>query len=624
MSAPSITDAIGAYDRICSVLLNNDMDTRQIIAHVTECAVQLSRAQYGGYFKNTGAGWDLYALSGLDASEFQGFARPRITELFQPTYEGRSIVRSDDILTDRRYSGLPADHPPLRSYMGIPVLRRGGGVQGALLLGHPQIGRFNTHTERLMQNVASLAAVALDNAERVQHALEEVEERKRAETRFRDLIEHAPSIKWYRDYDGGIEFYNRTWCEYTGLTSEASSGKRFFMVIHPDDREYAMEVREPAIKEGRNYHLKIRFRRRDGVYRWFSVSVSPLIDENGKVTGWVGTGSDVHDMYVARSESERARSLLRSVIDSAADPIFVKDTTGRYLISNHATDRICGQPMEGKTDVDCLSREQAAAVRENDAEVFKGVPLLGVEEVVGDRVYLSNKVPWHDESGNVIGVVGIARDITESKRSAERERLLLDELNHRVKNTLATIQSIATQTVRLTPDPKAFEQAFIGRLHAMSLTHNILTTTNWSCAKLSDVIVAELTPYHTMASGRWMICGSELLLNAAAATNIGMMIHELTTNAVKYGALSEYGGCLKLWWEENDENLHLTWAESGGPAVNPPTRTGFGTRLFKNIARSFNGKVQFDYAPSGFMCLLEVPLTEVIQKENSTYLVTGR
>jgi two-component sensor histidine kinase len=190
---------------------------------------------------------------------------------------------------------------------------------------------------------------------------------------------------------------------------------------------------------------------------------------------------------------------------------------------------------------------------------------------------------------------------------AERQqKLLLDELNHRVKNTLATVQAIAHQTLRTRSDPAEFRAAFEARLTALSATHNLLTATSWRSASLRDVLLQEFLPHGVE---RYRLQGPDVPLPAGQALAVGMMFHELATNAAKYGALSVAGGRVAVRWALSGPPqapvVEIAWRETNGPPVTPPGRTGFGTRL---IERSLQGTATLDYAPEGLRCDIRLGL----------------
>ncbi|MFL5295961.1 MAG: sensor histidine kinase [Phenylobacterium sp.] len=221
------------------------------------------------------------------------------------------------------------------------------------------------------------------------------------------------------------------------------------------------------------------------------------------------------------------------------------------------------------------------------------------------------------DHGGVRRMAGVSLDVTERRQAEERQRLLLNELNHRVKNTLAAVQSIASQTLRNAPDAKAFRNAFEARLMALSQTHDLLTRRNWEAASLSDILTSELRP-HAGATGdgepRFVLeADRDIRLNPKAAVAMGMAIHELATNAAKYGALSAPGGRVTVRSQVTGAGeaaqLNVVWCESGGPPAAEPERRGFGSRLLEQgLAAELDGRVQLEFNPDGLCCRMELPL----------------
>ena len=217
--------------------------------------------------------------------------------------------------------------------------------------------------------------------------------------------------------------------------------------------------------------------------------------------------------------------------------------------------------------------------------------------------------PIRDAQGAVAGIFVQGHDVTETVRSAERQKLMIDELNHRVKNTLATVQSIAMQTARSHPDPATFAESFQARLMALSHTHNLLTRSHWEGADVGAILEHE-TEAH--GSNRVSLNGPPVALEPAAALSLGMIFHELATNAAKYGALSAPDGRVLVDWAVSDQTrpvLNLTWREIDGPPAVEPVRKGFGSRLIeRNVRHDLAGEVKLDYASVGFSAEFSIPL----------------
>jgi PAS domain S-box-containing protein len=232
------------------------------------------------------------------------------------------------------------------------------------------------------------------------------------------------------------------------------------------------------------------------------------------------------------------------------------------------------------------------------------------------RWLLDKGVPRFGPGGEFQGFIGSCLDITERKRAEQRQKLLVNELNHRVKNTLTTVQSLAAQTLRASDSMEQFGRSFESRLLALSKTHDILTAERWEGASLTRLIEHEVAPYlGSDPRSRLVLRGENLQLPPRYALSIGLSLHELATNAVKYGALSLATGRVEVAWHVEDvagtRSLHLVWSEHGGPLDHPPSRRGFGSRLVERSIRvELQGAVEPDFAPTGLVVTLRVPLPE--------------
>ncbi|MBZ6077915.1 sensor histidine kinase [Microvirga puerhi] len=221
---------------------------------------------------------------------------------------------------------------------------------------------------------------------------------------------------------------------------------------------------------------------------------------------------------------------------------------------------------------------------------------------------------FFDKERRPITFVGIFHDVTGRKRAESQQRFLLGELNHRVKNTLATVQSIASQTVRSSPNLPAFKEAFEGRLLALSKTHDLLTLSSWREADLRDIVEQELEPYRRKGDERVLIEGPSVKLSARYAINFGLVLHELVTNAVKYGSLSSPTGIVELKWTIIMDDLQrpllsFHWRERGGPPAETPKRKGFGSRLIqRSIEGEMAGRMVVAFEPSGVVYDFLIPL----------------
>ncbi|WP_374273917.1 sensor histidine kinase [Brevundimonas sp.] len=215
--------------------------------------------------------------------------------------------------------------------------------------------------------------------------------------------------------------------------------------------------------------------------------------------------------------------------------------------------------------------------------------------------------PIRDAAGKVVGIFVQGHDATQTVEASRHQKLMIDELNHRVKNTLATVQSIAVQTARSHPDPIEFARSFQARIVALSHTHNLLTRSHWQGSDIRSVFDHEASAH---GPSRVSLNGPHVELRPAAALSLGMIAHELATNSVKYGALSSGEGRVDVDWrfDPRDGRITLTWREVGGPAVQEPERLGFGSRLIQRNARhDLAGEARLRYPPEGFVAEIAFP-----------------
>jgi PAS domain S-box-containing protein len=256
-----------------------------------------------------------------------------------------------------------------------------------------------------------------------------------------------------------------------------------------------------------------------------------------------------------------------------------------------------------------------------DRAVAAGQPVFEIEYAyqrpdTGEvRWFLVRNEIVRDAANEPQEVVGLVIDITERKHHEERQQLLLNELNHRVKNTLSVVLGIVDQTLRNTHSPGAFAEALQGRLQALSKSHNLLTEGVWRGAGLRDVLASELAAWLAPAGERIVLDGENLMVGPKGVVTLGLVVHELVTNAVRDGALSVPEGRINLSWRlDDDQNLHIVWREHGGPPVSPPRRKGFGMNLLeRGLAREFVGGVHIDFAPEGFRCEMRLSMDRMAQ-----------
>lgn len=239
----------------------------------------------------------------------------------------------------------------------------------------------------------------------------------------------------------------------------------------------------------------------------------------------------------------------------------------------------------------------------------------------GSQFWASLSVsPVKDEQGKVVQHFASLIDLTSYKAEQATCKLLIDELNHRVKNTLATVQSIVRQGLRTATDPAVIQESIESRIFALSRSHDILSRENWKGAGLHDLIDASLEPFAVADDRvkRFNVVGVNLRLPPKAALALGIAFHELATNAFKFGGLSNDAGTVSITWgiesSPSGKRLILHWREKDGPEVTPPTRKGFGSQVIeRGLAHELHGETHLEYPPTGVVCTINVPLPQVAE-----------
>lgn len=318
-----------------------------------------------------------------------------------------------------------------------------------------------------------------------------------------------------------------------------------------------------------------------------------------------------------------ARRRLEAVLNNASVAIFLMDDRQQCVYMNPAAERLTGYTFEEVLaldrplhDIVHHTRPDGRPFPLHECRIDRAFPEHN--QMRGEEMFVHKNgkfypvaftaSPIRDEDSKTIGTIIEVRDIREEKLAQERQKFLVNELNHRVKNTLATVQSLAWQTFKDT-DEEALNR-FNGRLSTLSKAHKILTEADWHETSLRETIFSALEPF---ALSRIEIDGHECGIDHKAAVSLSMVLHELGTNAIKYGALSIEGGRVLVRWTcqpKGDQiGLDLLWQEQGGPAVAPPQRRGFGTRLIeRQIGMEFGGTAALDFKPDGLICAMKLNL----------------
>jgi PAS domain S-box-containing protein len=514
------------------------------------------------------------------------------------------IVHLDDVAADPRSAGHASAYAELgiRALLAAPLIRDGRFV--AVLFLHDSRPRaWTAGDEGLAEDVAARTWSAMTRA-RAEAALQE------SESRFRAMADQAPAPIWVTSAAGGIEFVNQAFAEYAGSATPELLGDVWLRLLHPDDLAGVAAARASARLTNAAYSFEARFRRADGDWRQMLASARPRVTQDGVFQGYVGLAIDLTEMRAAEAALRESEARFRLVAESAPVMLWMGDEAGHCVYLNGALREFWGVPedLAGFTwDQTLLADDQQAlfaafgvAMERQEAFEVEARYYRADGEV---RTVFTRAKPRHDAKGRFVGMIGVNVDVTEARRAQAHQQLLINELNHRVKNTLATVQSIAHQTLRDGAVTRDARDLLTSRLLALSAAHDVLTRESWEGADLTEVAAAALRPYET---ARFTLDGPACRVGPRAALAISMALHELATNAAKYGALSAPGGQVSLsWTPDGGSGLTLVWRERGGPPVASPSRLGFGSRLLRQgLNAELGGSAELTFEPEGVVCVI--------------------
>ncbi|WP_295046626.1 HWE histidine kinase domain-containing protein [uncultured Paracoccus sp.] len=359
---------------------------------------------------------------------------------------------------------------------------------------------------------------------------------------------------------------------------------------------------------------------------WMNLDYSPVVDEQGRPAGVIAIVVETTDRVLAERRSKAEFQSLQALFSQA--PTFMAMLSGpehRFAMVNPEYRRLIGgRDVVGLTVPEALPEVMDQGfldlldhVYTSAEAVTRTAQRIGLrwrdegplEERFVDFVYQ----PIRDEDGAVAHIFVQGSDVTERVRAENHQRLLINELNHRVKNSLAAVQSIVTQTLRHTTDPRDAGKAITARIMALSGAHDVLTRESWDGADLRALVESAVGPFRGPGADPFRLSGPDMRVGPHAAISIALALHELGTNAVKYGALSAPAGYVRIGWSAGaDQVFRLDWTEAGGPPVVASDRRGFGSRLILQVLPDqLQGQARIDHRPDGIAFTLTAPVGAV-------------
>ncbi|MEQ1695923.1 MAG: PAS domain S-box protein [Hyphomicrobiaceae bacterium] len=454
------------------------------------------------------------------------------------------------------------------------------------------------------------------------------DELRESEERFRKIFENAATGIVIADWHGQVQQCNPAYCALLGFTQAELCQDEFVTRVHPDDRAVNLaNIERLKAGETQSFELENRYVDKNGQPVWVHKFVSILRDETGRPAYIVALVTNVTE----RKRSERAlresEARFAATVQTAADAIIVINERGLVQSINPATERMFGYNANEVigNNVSLLMPEPHHSAHDGYLAAFcrtGQAKVIGSGREVDGRRKDGSTFPadlsvaeWR--VGDQRYFTGIMRDITVRKEHESHVRLIMRELSHRTKNALAVAQAMAWQTARSTTDVDEFQERFSQRIDGLSRSIGLLVRGDWEGVKLHDLLMEQLAPFLD-AAARLTCEGPPLVLHPNGAQDLGLVVHELATNASKYGALSAPDGRIVITWTIRTSDqpvLQLDWQEIGGPLIEPPVRCGFGTTVIRDmLARTYKAKTELDFKASGFTWRLEIAAGRIVRE----------
>lgn len=445
-------------------------------------------------------------------------------------------------------------------------------------------------------------------------------------------LELLPVAAWFCDKEGKVRQANRRAIRLWGRTPKDDiSSERFcgsHKLLYADDTPMAREnspMAEVLLTGNEVKDRIIGIERPDGARIAVLVNIAPVFDEDGNLLGAINTLQDITEFRSALETAELNEQKLHMVLDALPGAIYTTDASGRVTFYNKAAAAMVGREPQVGSDRWCVAwrlldqdgqplphEEGPMAIALKEKRALAEVEAI-VERPDGRQVpFLAYPTPLFDASGELTGGINMLVDISERKRATEAQNSLIDELNHRVKNTLATVQSIAWQSAKSARSQSDFVEKFSSRLQSLAHAHTILTETTWCGADLRELVRGQVL-LSEIDGERVAISGPNLTLAAQPALHLALMLHELAMNARRYGALSVPEGRLAVTWRvegQEKPEFVLSWQERSGPPVIETASRGFGLKLIERSLSAYGGHATVSFGVEGVSCNIRLPISD--------------
>jgi PAS domain S-box-containing protein len=432
----------------------------------------------------------------------------------------------------------------------------------------------------------------------------------------------GPDGRWLR--------VNRALCRILGYPVDELLTKSFRDVTHPDDLAADLAKFE-LMREGKidSYEVETRDLRKDGAIIWARKTVGCVRKGDGSIDYFVSVIEDISARKQAEKELCENEERFRSSLLHSPLPISLFDDRERILAVSRSWLEQSGYSREelprledwtirayGERSGEMLERLRKIIIVSTEPEARSAELMIRTKDG-RERLWSFVTSPQATQSDGRRLFVCVAQDVTDQKAHEEQIHLLMSEISHRARNMLSLVQAIARQTAARGPED--FIERFTDRIQALAANQDLLVRNEWQGVDVEDLVRAQLAHFADLVGSRITVHGSPVRLNAAAAQAIGLALHELATNAGKYGALSVDAGCVDVGWRLDSDIFAMSWTERKGPPVSQPKRRGFGSTVVDSMVKqTVNGEVQLDYIPSGVVWNLTCPAANALER-NALY-----
>jgi PAS domain S-box-containing protein len=444
------------------------------------------------------------------------------------------------------------------------------------------------------------------------------------EARFRATFENAAVGIAHFDPDFRWLMANEALCRILGYPADELVTKSLEEINHPDDlRACLAQVERMRDRKIDSFGMDKRYRRKDGSLLWTRLTNGCVRKSDGSIDYFVCTFEDISARKHAEEELRKSEERFRSSVLHSPLPILLFDDREEILALSQSWLEQTGYSKEELRRIedwtDRAHKERSGEALEQIRQIISAEPEsqpleLKVRTKDGhERLWSFVSSALGTQSDGRRLFVCVAQDVTERKAHEEQVHLLMREVNHRSKNMLSLVQVIARQTAAR--EPEDFIGCFTERIQALAANQDLLIRNEWQGVDVEDLVRAQLAHFADLVGSRIAVDGPKLRLNAAAAQAIGLALHELATNAGKYGALSVDAGHVRMAWRFDGDIFSMHWTERNGPPVSPPERRGFGSTVIDSMAkRTLGGEVELDYAPSGLAWRLTCPTANALER----------